>query len=262
MYYDNFLSPAIKSRSLVAYPLELSLLSSSMRTKSPNLAKEVVIAASSINGNLASLLADLRDKRINADKKISGVLAMIREKRRYISYTRQLKFVSGTKSERYFIDVPYDEYAGYFEQASVNNEKHETLNSSHKYFTDLLEDNHPQYLLRSGGVITGDITISEGSTIGGLDLANHSHSAADGSSPIRASSVDYSQDRIDKQFLENFTDPDNPVSVSVDSYNPEILTGGVPVVDVIISASLGLESAKGIDNERFNMIVEYVELED
>jgi hypothetical protein len=116
--------------------------------------------------------------------------------------------------------------------------------------------------LRSGGVITGDITISEGSTIGGLDLANHSHSAADGSSPIRASSVDYSQDRIDKQFLENFTDPDNPVSVSVDSYNPEILTGGVPVVDVIISASLGLESAEGIDNERFNMIVEYVELED
>ena len=262
MYYDNFLSPAIKSRSLVAYPLELSLLSGSMRTKSPNLAKEVVIAASSINGNLASLLADLRDKRINTDKKISGMLAMIREKRRYISYTRQLKFVSGTKYERYFIDVPYDEYAVYFEQASVNNEKHETLNSSHKYFTDLLEDNHPQYLLRSGGVITGDISIAEGSTIGGLDLANHSHSATDGSSPIRASSVDYLQDRIDKQYLENFTDPDNPISVSIDSYNPQILTGGVPVVDAIISISLDLESITEIDNERFNVVVQYVELED
>ena len=262
MYYDNFLSPAIKSRSLVAYPLELSLLSGSMRTKSPNLAKEVVIAASSINGNLASLLADLRDKRINTDKKISGMLAMIREKRRYISYTRQLKFVSGTKYERYFIDVPYDEYAVYFEQASVNNEKHETLNSSHKYFTDLLEDNHPQYLLRSGGVITGDISIAEGSTIGGLDLANHSHSAADGSSPIRASSVDYLQDRIDKQYLENFTDPDNPISVSIDSYNPQILTGGVPDVDAIISVSLDLESITEIDNERFNVVVQYVELED
>lgn len=262
MYYDNFLSPAIKSRSLVAYPLELSLLSSSMRTKSPNLAKEVVIAASSINGNLASLLADLRDKRINADKKISGILAMIREKRRYISYTRQLKFVSGTKSERYFIDIPYDEYAVYFEQSSVNNEKHETLNSSHKYFTDLLEDNHPQYLLRSGGVITGDITMSQGSTIGGLDLANHNHSAGDGSSVIRASSINYSQDRIDRQFLENFTDPDNPVAISVEAYNPSILTGGVPVVDVIISARLDLESTTQIDDERFDILVEYVELED
>jgi hypothetical protein len=93
-------------------------------------------------------------------------------------------------------------------------------------------------------------------------LANHSHSAGDGSSVIRASSVDYSQDRIDKQFLENFTDPDNPLTVSVDSYNPQILTGGAPVVDVIISVSLDLESTTAIDDGRFDVVIQYVELED
>ena len=93
-------------------------------------------------------------------------------------------------------------------------------------------------------------------------MANHSHSAGDGSSVIRASSVDYSQDRIDKQFLENFTDPDNPLTVSVDSYNPQILTGGAPVVDVIISVSLDLESTTAIDDGRFDVVIQYVELED
>jgi len=250
----------------------LSLKSANKDAKFPFMEEAAITTSLAKLGDLVLILPDNKESSkgyatklldlIAGDKKISGMLAMIREKRRYISYTRQLKFVSGTKYERYFIDVPYDEYAVYFEQASVNNEKHETLNSSHKYFTDLLEDNHPQYLLRSGGVITGDISIAEGSTIGGLDLANHSHSAGDGSSAIRASSVDYLQDRIDKQYLENFTDPDNPISISIDSYNPQILTGGVPVVDAIISVSLDLESITEIDNERFNVIVQYVELED
>jgi hypothetical protein len=255
MYYSNYLGPAMKSRSMVAYPLEISLMSSTMKTKAPDLAQEVVMAASAINGNLASLIADLKQKRINTDKRISTIIELTREKRRYISYSRQFQLKNNITNKQVFINVEEDEYAGYFENLYSTFEKNETLNSSHGYFNDLLEDHHPQYLLRSGGTITGDINVTGNVKIAGLDLANHSHSYADGSSPIRASNIDYFQDRSESQIIG--LNNSEALVVEVEAYSPDILVGGRPVVDVLVNASV---NALNEDPSRYSIQISYVEI--
>lgn len=255
MYYSNYLGPAMKARSMIAYPLEISLMSSTMKSKAPDLASEVVMAASSINGNLASLIADLTQKRINSDKRISMLIELIREKRRYISYSRQFHLRNNINNKEIFINIEEDEYAGYFEAMYSNYEKNETLNSSHGYFNDLLEDHHPQYLLRSGGVITGDVTIAGNARIAGIDLANHTHSYEDGSAPIRASNIDYATDRSEVGLFS--VGDSEPITVQIESYYPDILIGGRPVVDVLVSASINIETE---DPSRYGIQISYIEI--
>jgi hypothetical protein len=258
MYYSNFLTPALKARSMIAFPLEIDLLSTDMKNKVPELAQEVVIAASSINGNLASLFADLKQKRINLEKRIIGFLETVRLKRKYISFSNQFQNISGIRSASVFVDVESDQYSTKFEEAISFHEKNETLNSSHQYFNDLLENDHPQYLLRSGGIITGDIELKEGVKISGIDFANHSHSPADGSSIIKSSNIDYQSDRENDSAILQFSKSDEPISISVDSYVQDILVGGVPVVDVLVSTSVNSDvEEKG----RYDIIVSYIELE-
>lgn len=257
MYYHNYLGPAMKSRSLIAYPLELKLLSSTLKTKAPDLASEVVIAASSINGNVASLMADLTQKRINTDNRIRSIKNLTREKRRYISYIRQLQIKSKTFSKNIFLNIEEDEYQSYFEQVIIDDEKNKTFNSSHGYFNDLLEDHHPQYLKRSGGVITGNIEVKGTATVAGLDLAEHSHNGIDGSNAIRASSLDYLTDREESalgsdDFSEN-------IEVKIDSYIPDILIGGRPVVDVTVGATINIDE---VDPQRYSIQVSYLEIEE
>lgn len=263
MFYKNLLGPAMKSRSMIAYPLEIKLLSSAMRVKAPELAAEVVDAASSINGNIASLLADLSQKNINVDKRFNAIRDVMREQRRFISYIRQiqLKYATAIRvnplyDNNIFVNVIEDEYSLYFEQAIVTNMKSQSFNSSHGYFNDLLEDHHPQYLLRSGGVITGDIEIAGTARIAGIDLANHSHDGTDGSSFIRASNIDYRQDREDAA-LQALSITDDFLSISVDSFAPDILTGGRPVVDVILSSEINIQEE---DTRKYSIQISYVEI--
>lgn len=263
MFYKNLLGPAMKSRSMIAYPLEIKLLSSAMRVKAPELAAEVVDAASAINGNIASLLADLNQKNINVDRRFNAIRDVMREQRRFISYIRQIQLryaaairINPVYDNNIFVNVTEDEYSVYFEQAIVTNIRSQSFNSSHGYFNDLLEDHHPQYLLRSGGVITGDIEIAGTARIGGLDLANHSHNGSDGSNLIRASNIDYMQDREDA-VLQALSVTDDFLTISVDSFVPDILTGGRPVVDVILSSDIDIQEE---DPRKYSIQISYVEI--
>jgi hypothetical protein len=213
------------------------------------------MAASAINGNLASLMADLKQKRINTDKRINTIIELLREKRRYISYSRQFQLKNNILNKQIFVSVEEDEYAGYFENLYSTFEKNETLNSSHGYFNDLLEDHHPQYLLRSGGTITGDINITGNARIAGIDLANHTHSYEDGSASIRASNIDYITDRSESQIIG--IDNSDALSVEVEAYSPDILVGGRPVVDVLVSAAI---NALNEDPARYSIQISYVEI--
>jgi len=258
MYYRNFLAPAVKSRSLVAYPLELSLLSTNMKNSAPILAKEVVSAASNVNGNLASLLADFKQRKMNAENRIVALLLLIREKRKYVSYVKQMEEKCGVKDDDVFVDVEDPYFDGVFDNVVQDTEKRETLNSSHKYFNDLNEDHHPQYMLKTGGVFLGDIQLGEGVKVAGLDLANHSHSGTDGSSSIRASSIDYFQDRENSSafFLDG---TENEATLSVDSYSPKIQIAGQPLVDASVTVSL---QGDNLEQGRYSVNVTYVEIPD
>lgn len=252
MYYMNFLSPAVKSRSLMAYPLELALLSTGMKKNAPILSGEVVTASSTINGNLASLLADFKQRKINTENRLMGLLAMIREKRKYVSYTMQMEEKCGRQNTAVFVDPDNTYFDAVFVEAVVDQEKRETLNSSHKYFSDLGEDHHPQYLLRSGGEISGDLTMAPNVMIAGVNIPTHSHSGSDGSARIKASSIDYSQDRNSVAEI----DPEK-IFIEIDSFSEKITLAGDPLVDTTVSVKLDQD----IEDDKYEIRITYTELE-
>ncbi len=48
---------------------------------------------------------------------------------------------------------------------------------------------HPQYLLKKGGTITGDINVADGVKIDGMELSTHKHTGQDGSAQISGSDI-------------------------------------------------------------------------
>jgi len=254
MYYKNFLGPAVKSRSLMAYPLELSLLSTAMKKKSPILAGEVVSASSAINGNLASLLADFKQRKINTEKRLMGLLGTIRDKRKYVSYTLQMEQKCGYQNKHVFVDVTDSSSDGVFSSSMIDTEKRNSLSSSHGYFADLQEDHHPQYLLKSGGEIIGDLTMAPDTTIAGVNIPTHSHDGLDGSVKIKASSIDYSDDR--RAVTE--IDPEK-ILIDVDSFSQKITLAGDPLIDMTVNVKL--DENTNLDDDRYEIRITYTELE-
>lgn len=72
-------------------------------------------------------------------------------------------------------------YAALLSNLSVDESQSNSLKSAHGILDDLTEDSHPQYLMKSGGIITGDIKVENNSKIDGVQISEHSHSGSDGS---------------------------------------------------------------------------------
>jgi hypothetical protein len=102
---------------------------------------------------------------------------------------------------------------------------------------DLGEDNHPQYLLKTGGNISGDVSVDPNVTIDGVDLSTHSHTGYDGSTKIRSIDIDYSSVRDDFK-INNFINARDILDIKIESFTPDILIGGVPVADAVVSINI------------------------
>jgi hypothetical protein len=128
------------------------------------------------------------------------------------------------------------------------------MKSSHSLLDDLDADSHPQYLLKSGGTITGDIYVDTDVTIDGVDISSHSHNGFDGSVRIKSTDIDYDSAREEIR-INDFSSIADSLDIKIDSYVPDILDGGVPVVDTIISINVP-------DNikDRYDFEIMYLEL--
>jgi hypothetical protein len=203
VFYNNFLLPALTFKSKLVEPIMLDMATTSLGRLVPTLAGEMIVASNAIVGNLGSITADLVERRITAGKRLSAYSDTIRLKRRYVGYMTQLEEFG--KQRQITLANPSQEdvekYSDIFESIVVDSSKRESLRSSHNDLDDIDGDAHPQYLRTDGGTIYGRIDLAEGATIGGIDLANHTHNLEDGSFPISASSIDYTSARQD--YYEN-----------------------------------------------------------
>lgn len=193
MFYNNFLLPALTFKSKLLEPLMLDMSTTSLSSKVPILTGEIVVANSAIVGNLGSITADLVERRIILGKRLSAFVENINLKRRYINYIIQMES-TGKLRQPFLSDASLEEvekYAEIFSSIPVDSSKRESLRSSHNDLDDTDGDAHPQYLRVDGGTIYGPITLAEGATIAGIDIANHTHNMEDGSYPISANSIDY-----------------------------------------------------------------------
>ena len=164
--------------------------------------------------------------------RVDSMMSLIHEKRKYANYISQLGNKSVQKRQ-VLKTVENDIYSPLFRNIYTNTNRNNTFLSSHSRLDGLLDNDHPQYLLKDKGNITGDIFVEEGITIDGVDLSEHAHTGSDGSRRIKSTDIDYDNIRI-----QNTTDAIyaiKPLSVTVDGFVSDIIPGGIPVFDTVIS---------------------------
>lgn len=253
IFYTRYLSNSIKFNKDIVDSLDLEYHTTTMKRDTPTLANEVVLATNLIRSNFSSVHADLIERYEMFIQRVDAVFMLIHEKRRFSSYISQLS-EKGIQKRKILITVDDDKYSSLFRSIMVNPNRNDTYTSSHSSLDNLNEDSHPQYLMKNGGVITGDITVENNSKIDGVSIKNHSHSGLDGSAKITSSSIDYGTAR--QEYASGGYHVVKPLSISVDSYIPDILDGGIPVFDTIISIEVSDES---MENHEFEII--YTELD-
>ena len=114
-----------------------------------------------------------------------------------------------------------------------------------------MENHHPQYLLKNGGTIDGDIFVKNNAKIDGVNLSTHAHTGSDGSERIRSTDIDYRSVRETQESI-----PPSPTSVSIVEYITDILDGGVPAADAIID----IEIDDNIFNENYDYVIEVIQI--
>lgn len=246
IFYDSFLGPSLRFKTKVVSDFSVDLRTTNMRSDLPTMSEEAAIALLVAEGNFKSLISDLVERRNITTTKIENLYQNILQRRKYTGYISQLA-IKAVKKERIVTQDTNPAYSALLQSitriGTVN-----PLKSSHALLDDLNEDSHPQYLMKSGGTISGDIKVESDAKIDGIKIATHSHSGADGSERIRSIDIDYESVRRDIK-VNQITSLQNEITISVDSFSPDILQGGVPVADVNISIEVPEEYVDKYDFE-------------
>jgi hypothetical protein len=253
VFYSKYLSPSLKFKTKVVSDFALDIRTTNMKTELPRLSEEAAIALLAAEGNFKSVLTDLLERRNNTSSKIDSLYQGIIERRKYTSYISQLSIKAITR-RRIITNNTNENYAALLSSLYVDESHVNSLKSSHALLDDLNEDSHPQYLMKSGGSITGDINIENEAKIDGVKISSHSHNGVDGSARIRSIDIDYDSVRMDIN-LEQINSASREINITVDSFTPDILTGGVPVADVNISIDIPDEF-----KDKYDFEILYVEL--
>ena len=237
IFYEKYISNAITFKTKVSSPLELAIQTTNLSTDAPLLSGEIITAVNTFKGNFGSILTDMTQRRNNLNQKFDKLFSLNSQRRKYINYIDQLS-VKATLRPKVIVAVTEDDYSSLFDRIVVDNSERESLNSDHKMLHGLQENHHPQYLLRSGGKIFGDISVVDGSTIDGVDLSEHAHTGVDGSRRIMSTDIDYETPKGQINIMDLKIGSIGTMEVSVSEFVPDIRTGGIPVVDVVIDISV------------------------
>ena len=235
IFYTKYVSPSLKFKSQVAAPLELDLLTTSMRTSMPTLAEEVVTAVNSFKGNFGSILTDMVQRRSNIQQKFDNLLSLNIQRKKYISYIDQLSSKASSRP-KVIINIDEDKHSFLFDQITIDDSSRMSLSSVHGNLDSLNDNDHPQYLMRSGGTIFGDIIMTEGVTIDGVDIDTHAHTGEDGSVRIKSTDIDYDTPREETTLLQSADG--SLLEVSINAFESSIKNGGVPTVNAVVNISI------------------------
>ena len=252
IFYERYVSPSLKFKLNVSAPLELDIQTTNLKTEAPVLAEEIITAVNALKGNFGSILSDMVQRRSNLRSKFDRLTSLNLQRKKYISYIDQLSAKASTRP-RILIEVKEDKTSTIFDRVIIDENRNQTLKSSHGLLDDLNENSHPQYLLRSGGSIFGNVEVTDKVTIDGVDLNLHAHTGQDGSMRIKSTDIDYETPREDTELFGASTVGEMQVSVS--AFVPDIRTGGMPVVDVV----LDIEIPDEIDG-KYEYEIVYIEI--
>lgn len=246
IFYTRYINPALKFSSEISNPLELDYQTTSVGKSIPFLAEELLIASVLMKGNFTSVVADIIDRHNIVIGKTDALLRLIHEKRKYANFIAQMSF-KGVQKPNVLLPVSDDWASSLFRQVVISPTRKDDLKSSHSLLQDLEEDHHPQYLLKDGGRIIGDILVAEGVTIDGVDLNQHKHTGTDGSTKISSLDIDYETARNSDIMKEAVT---APISISIAQFNVDIVNS-VPRCDAVVNIEI---NDNILDNHEYEII--------
>ena len=232
VFYKRYITNAIKATKDIVESLELEYETTAFSRDFPTLSREVILASSVLHGNFGSVHADIIERYEMMISRVDAFFSLLHEKRRFAHNIAQLseKAIQKKKILKTVVD---DQYSTLFRSIPIDTNRNNTFKSSHAALDDLTEDHHPQYLMKDGGKVTGDISLAEGVKIGGVDIPNHAHDGTDGSARILSTSIDFDAARSANDIYESYVK--KPLSLSIDRFIPDILDGGVPVFTTVLN---------------------------
>lgn len=249
-FHTRFVSTTLKTTKDIALPLEFDYLSTGFFSQKPVLSGELLVATNLLRGNFASIYADMIQRHEDFIAKTDAFFSLIHEKRKYANYIAQLGNIAVEKRQ-ILQPIKDDKYSVLFRSIVVNSNRSNNFRSQHANLDDLNNDDHPQYLLKSGGTIEGNVIVNDGVTIDGVDLSAHGHTGVDGSVRIKSTDIDYGTAKVESS---NYVI--KPLSISIAGFEPDIIEGGVPVFDTIVHIEVDDLAAEGFEYELIHTEVE------
>ncbi len=206
-FYDTFLGPAVKMRlqgTRTLYPM------------TGILGSELLQAKGSAETHLTMLLADQLRRNKTYDEKTKAVIQLINMRDTYRGYIHQLS----NKGKIIQNGDPGTLVSGTVEHNIIKNAqknldlKPASLKPDHAQLSGVVDNlAHPQYLLKSGGKITGNIDADSGVKIAGVDLPNHAHTGFDGSSKIDGSNI--AEGTLRHNAVDSSSSADAPIKLKI-----------------------------------------------
>lgn len=243
-FYGHFLGPALRFRLSIGRKL--------LPTDGA-LGAQLTSTVSQTNANLESLITDQLRRNTYFDEKMNRLKALITTRKEHKDIIEQLavkgnpvavgagRFTTTAADSLAEINFFENEIASQYEYTS---DATPTLKPRHSSLIGLEDaDAHPQYLLRSGGHLTGHITTDPDIKIGGIVPGTHRHDGLDGSAQISGTAI--APGTLPADSIDAADEPDAPTKLRLASTERRIIPPGVTVVDATIS----WEAAEGLQFE-------------
>lgn len=239
-FYEKFLGPAMDFRLNV---------SRKTRPGSGDVNKEVRVSSAYMNENLKTVIADQSRRKTTFKTKADKLIQNIQTRDKYRSIIQELSEkgkplpnagprvlvpTEESPNEVLFWASDYSNNYDPDKPKSSQTSGSGLLTASHNALADLTTGNpHSQYLLRSGGHLTGDVTLADGVRIDDIIPSKHAHTGEDGSQKIRGS--DIIEGSMDDDVVDTTKKPATPFNLRITNYEQSVIPPGVTVIDATLT---------------------------
>jgi hypothetical protein len=231
-FYGRFLGPALQFRLSVGRNVEPF----SGRVIGP----EMETTKNALDTNLVVAQADQLRRNMIFETKVPQVLGEVTRQNVYRNYITQLAPVGQSISPgmpgTVIQEDPSPKEVAFFESADVvaGTTDEENLFAMHSSLGGILDINaHPQYLLKDGDILQGNLAVADNIRIDGVDVNLHRHTGVDGTQKVLG--TDISPGTVPPDVVDHDVIPATPIGLRLIGQTRRIVPPGVTVVDVQIA---------------------------
>lgn len=248
VFYQSYLGRALAFRLKISRDLGTGITT-------PILQQEVTNTIAGLDSNFSVHLADLLKRVSNFKSNCADLLGLITIRDSYNYYIEQLGSKGSKIKNEFTVFVLPDSESSLFGDVDLIKDFREIKNfeatfiNTHAQLSGLEEDDaHPQYLLKSGGTLTGDLELADDVKVGGIIPKLHKHNGLDGSAKIAGGDIEFNT--ITDTNIDTSPSPTGvPFNLMLSSAVPIVGSTGVSSVTAQIRFDIEDDNVAGYEFE-------------